>query len=78
MEVEVKIEIDKNVPVPILRKKSPWVKVLEEMEDGDSVKTSKRSADRFYVAAKGAGHKITRRSLNEKETRCWMIKKKKS
>lgn len=65
------VTIEKNVPIPI-SKYGHRKRVIEQMEVGDSIVTTKMESMHYYHAARRMGVRVARRKEND-EYRIWRL-----
>lgn len=74
-----KMKIEKDVPVPVRKKRTAWMETMKSMKHGDSILLeSRKDATRFFQAARnlegyGTEKKFTSRVQEDGTVRVWAI-----
>ena len=70
------MKIEKNIPIPTRdARRGKWLKLVDQMESGDSVELYNNDANCFRTAVHKKGHKVTCRRVSDDKMRVWLIEK---
>ena len=76
MEATEKLVIERRVPMPTVRRRGRWTRLLEKMEPGNSVLLNlKEEAKSLQINAHQHGFKMTTRMMEDGKYRVWLVEK---